>query len=404
MIGSNTEVLKTREILSKYKSKKCRKPEDQCKFKTFAQKDTGEIVVLCTGSHNNADDRRPPFADTVSCRVNYSNELCEQFDINTNCCPHTECTKCRNQFEYNYHPENFKKMKCPYFEVKKFCRLGVKCFRYHEKSEHDAWRGYWEGLKVGNSRSSNQTSTMGNMSPPLTFTPTRPEPNAHGARASFSTPSDNKRGELLDHMKDARRFSTPVQGSNTNGTAPHYSAGASDYQPSSSVRYALVRDENRVGGGGIRALRESDTMAGSEKDILLRNLIEQFDKMTPEDKESGLRKVEEKVDACLQLYMDYKRAIQEYRLSSVRMQSNQILPSSKGVRGLCCELSLVWCWSLVSRYILIQQDQNIYYKISCKERWRNQKIQIHIIGKECQIAMIKISYSILGSTFHLQVI
>ena len=50
-------------------------------------------------------------------------------------------------FEYNYHPDNFKRKKCPYYEQKKFCRLGAKCFRYHENNEAKIWQIYWDSLK-----------------------------------------------------------------------------------------------------------------------------------------------------------------------------------------------------------------------------------------------------------------
>ena len=62
----NLEALKYRDILSKYKTKLCKKPSDQCKFKFFVPKDTGEIVVLCTGNHNVADERRCPFLNSTS--------------------------------------------------------------------------------------------------------------------------------------------------------------------------------------------------------------------------------------------------------------------------------------------------------------------------------------------------
>ena len=55
--------IKYRSILAKYKTELCRKNETQCKFKSFSQKDTGEIVVLCTGIHNQGDKRRNPFID-----------------------------------------------------------------------------------------------------------------------------------------------------------------------------------------------------------------------------------------------------------------------------------------------------------------------------------------------------
>ena len=73
----NIEALKHRDILSKYKTKLCKKPSDQCKFKFFNAKDSGEIVVLCTGSHNVADDRRSPFIDSGSSSLVYIGELCE---------------------------------------------------------------------------------------------------------------------------------------------------------------------------------------------------------------------------------------------------------------------------------------------------------------------------------------
>ena len=58
------EAIKYRDILSKYKVRICKKPEEQCKFKYFYPKDTGEIVVLCTNFHNIADERRYPFIDS----------------------------------------------------------------------------------------------------------------------------------------------------------------------------------------------------------------------------------------------------------------------------------------------------------------------------------------------------
>ncbi len=61
MIGRDQEALKYRDILANYKTRRCKKPDDQCKFKKFTEKDVGEILVLCTGSHNMADERRSPF-------------------------------------------------------------------------------------------------------------------------------------------------------------------------------------------------------------------------------------------------------------------------------------------------------------------------------------------------------
>lgn len=51
-------------------------------------------------------------------------------------------------FEFYYHPENFKKNECPYYSEKKLCKLGAKCFRYHELQENEIWRCYWNRLKA----------------------------------------------------------------------------------------------------------------------------------------------------------------------------------------------------------------------------------------------------------------
>jgi len=109
---STPKYLKVREIISKYKTKKCAKDPVECKFHTFLQKDVGEIVGLCTSYHNEADARRNPFADKTSKKLNYLNELCEEFNPITNCCPHKSCSKCRNLFELYFHPSNFKQVSC----------------------------------------------------------------------------------------------------------------------------------------------------------------------------------------------------------------------------------------------------------------------------------------------------
>ena len=55
MIDRAQEALKIRDILANYKIRSCKKPDNQCKFKKFLEKDVGEILVLCTGTHNLAD-------------------------------------------------------------------------------------------------------------------------------------------------------------------------------------------------------------------------------------------------------------------------------------------------------------------------------------------------------------
>lgn len=132
-----------RDFIATFKTERCLKPAGLCKFDTFLEENTKDIFAICRWNHNGADSRRCPFKNRATTEIAYANELCDEYDYSKRKCPHSNCRKCRNMFEMNYHPYNYKRYSCHFYLTKpNGCFLGRKCFNHHDKSEMEIWTQY----------------------------------------------------------------------------------------------------------------------------------------------------------------------------------------------------------------------------------------------------------------------
>lgn len=90
-------------------------------------------VNQCLNYHDNKNDRRRPFQT-------YNAEFCENiFNLKTKkiikgkTCPNNDdCKKCHNKFEIMYHPDQFRKHKCPLILKGKSCQNRLICPFTHD--------------------------------------------------------------------------------------------------------------------------------------------------------------------------------------------------------------------------------------------------------------------------------
>eukprot|EP01016_Furgasonia_blochmanni_P035677 TRINITY_DN3977_c0_g1_i2.p1 TRINITY_DN3977_c0_g1~~TRINITY_DN3977_c0_g1_i2.p1 ORF type:complete len:343 (+),score=53.52 TRINITY_DN3977_c0_g1_i2:61-1029(+) len=303
-------------IRDRYKTKPCRKGDNQCKFRTFLQKDVGEIVALCTGFHNPADHRRNPFADGKSARTVYIGKLCEEYSIQLNTCPHPDCGFCKNLFELYFHPDNFKNRKCPYYDAKKLCRLGAKCFRYHLPSERENWSHYWESLKAPKVETSGLTSyfdfsDMPSSCSSLDSNSSHQSSNnfdlsscTHSPTTSFVSPKDvpqffnnqappkednSRRRHNLDLLEQQRRPSTALFPEQSN-----------------------IRSHHQVPRDVWLPDTAADQSGSFQKAILFLDKVLRI--QSPEESHKYIHHMEQQVEAQMRALEAIRRGLQHYKL------------------------------------------------------------------------------------------
>ena len=123
------EILPTEFNVETYKMCKC-PLGDLCKLE---QK-------LCLNYHNDEDRRRHPFL--------YSEKPCSNlltkgsFNKNKKCKNGDNCPYSHNQYEYLYHPKNFRKQKCPMEREEGDCLYRLCCpFKHEDDKENLKWEG-----------------------------------------------------------------------------------------------------------------------------------------------------------------------------------------------------------------------------------------------------------------------